>query len=49
MNKEQIDLLIDTAGNEVIEFIEFDVILDSNNKNEIVSFFQKTKINETLN
>lgn len=49
MDKEQIELLIVTVGNEVIEPLKEEVVLDKDNIDELQSFFDLAKIDETLN
>lgn len=49
MNKEQVEILIDTTGNEVVKFLNYEQVIDKDNQQELMYFFETAKINEELN
>ena len=49
MNKDQIELLIDTVGNEVIESLKDVEVFDITKPDTIKDFLNSAKIDENLN
>lgn len=49
MDKDQIELLINTVGNEVVEFLNEEIVFSSDSPEEVQAFFDLAKIDEALN
>lgn len=49
MNKEQIELLINTVGNEVVDLLKDIIIFDMDKPETVKEFLNSAKIDENLN